>query len=469
MLNTLIIRNLALIEHQTIEFDKNLNIVTGETGAGKSILIGAMQLLLGERADKSLIRTGEKTCELDVILELGSRPDLLQAVNALLEEAGVPICEEGQLIGSRKITESSSRNFVNTAPVTLQLLKKMGTMLVDVHGPYDNQSLLKPARQLAVLDEYANNGKNLERSRELYRQWRDLNDQLQNKDGESPSPELIDFLKFQLNEIEKAGLTVGEDLQLGKRHEIAAHAQTVLSILSQSRDQLTDSEECIVDQAMAVRRDLQELERVDEETGKRFGAALESCISQLQDLSGDIADYAEGVEVDPEEFVALEERLGLINRLKRKYGGSIEGALAHAEECRGRLQKLEHFDEFRVELERRIQAAEKTLRNVAGTLRKARKKAAAKLGPKITAKLKKLGFPDCDFRIDILDADLSPTGADAVEFFFAPNPGEGNRALREIASSGEISRVMLALKVELAEADRIPLLIFDEVDANVGG
>ncbi len=469
MLNTLVVRNLALIEHQTIEFDAGLNIVTGETGAGKSILIGAMQLLLGERADKSLIRSGAKSCELSVILELSSRPDLLEAVNAVLVDAGVPVCDDGQLIGSRRITGSSSRNFVNSAPVTLQLLKQLGGLLVDVHGPYDNQSLLKPARQLSVLDEYAGNARLLAEYAEQYAAWKDLAEQLQTGAGEAPAPELIDFLKFQLKEIEQAGLKPGEDEQLSRRHELAAHGQTVLEVLSLARDSLTESEDCIVDQAMELRRQLLELERVDEKTGKHFGRSLESCISQMQELSGEVSDYADGVEVDPEEFEALEERLALLNRLKRKYGGTVETALEHAEECRQRLRKLEHFDEFRAELEKKIAAAENKLRAVAAKLTAGRRKAAGKLGPKITAKLKKLGFPNCDFQVHVADAELLPTGADAVEFYFAPNPGEGNRALREIASSGEISRVMLALKVELADADKIPLLVFDEVDANVGG
>ena len=469
MLRTLVIKNLALIAAQDVEFADGLNIITGETGAGKSILIGAVELLLGERADKSQIRTGASSCELHVILDIPAAANVLATVDAILDEAGAPACEDGQLIGRRKLTASSSRSFVNSVPVGLQLLRQLGEHLVDLHGAYDNQSLLRPASQLEALDTFAANEDALDGYRRAWDKLQALQAELDAAADETPSQELLDFLRFQLDEIDKAELREGEDDELSQRHAAAAHVQTVQETLAAAAAALDEDDGAAVERAAAVRRDLIDLARVDGEPERRWGETLDTCISQLQEIAVELAEYAAGAELDPQEFAMLEDRLGLVNRLKRKYGGSIESALAHADDCRERLNKLEHYDDFRAEMQRKIDAAAKTVQTAAGKLRRRRAAAADKLAPAVTDKLKLLGFPDCDFRVRLEPCDPGRRGADDIDFYFAPNPGEGSRPLREIASSGEISRVMLALKTILADADRIPLLIFDEVDANVGG
>lgn len=468
MLKNLIIKNLALIENLDIELDDRLNIVTGETGAGKSIMIGAVQLLFGKRADKSMIRTGSDRCDVSAVIQLDDA-EYQSKVNALLDGVGVPPCEDGQLIISRRISEQSGRNFVNGVPVTLLLLKQLGELVVDIHGPYDNQSLLKTAKQLEVLDDFAGVHSKLAGYVKLYVTWRELKNQLNAAEEESPSQELLDYLKFQLREIEEAALEPGEEEELAAKHALASNSHQIIEIMTNIRSQLSEDDNNALDQLGCVMRRLIELERIDPENGEAFAQALDGIIVQIKDLDADLSAYVDGVEMDPAEFERMEERLGEIRRLKRKFGGTVESVLAHAGECRERLHKLENFDEYRAELEARVNAAEEKMMTAAGKLTSKRKAAAKKLGPQITDKLQFLGFPDCKFSIELADCPVGQTGADAIEFFFAPNPGEGNRPLRDIASSGEIARVMLALKTILAQADKVPTLIFDEVDANIGG
>ncbi|OVE80758.1 DNA repair protein RecN, partial [bacterium M21] len=467
MLSTLLIRNLALIETLDLEMNNGLNIITGETGAGKSIMIGAVQLLFGKRADRSLIRTGADFCEISAILDL--RDDLLPSVNQLLDDNGVPSCEENQLIIRRQIREQGGRNFVNGAPTTVQILKLLGEVLVDIHGPYDNQSLLKTSHQLQVLDDFTGLNGQLTDCRKRYDEWRALKDKLAAAEQESPSPELIDYLNFQMKEIDDAALQAGEEEELTARHEVASHSHQILQILDKSQELLSGDEDSATDLLGDALRGLMEVARIDAEKGKQFCQALESAIAIIQDLDGEISDYAGKVEIDPDDFTRMEDRLGDLRRVKRKYGGTVESALSHADDCRERLRKLEHFDEYRAEIEAEIAVSEEKLRDQATKISAKRNSAANKLGPQITKKLKLLGFPDCRFSIGLEPGELKPWGFDQVEFYFAPNPGEGNRPLRDIASSGEIARVMLALKTVLAQADRVPVLIFDEVDSNIGG
>ncbi len=468
MLNTLIIRNLALIEELEVELDRGLNVITGETGAGKSIAIGAMQLLFGKRADRSSIRSGADQLEVSAIIDL-SEKRLRERVNTILDESGIAPCEDGQLVVNRRVREQSGRNFVNNTPVTLQVLKQLGDLLVDIHGPYDNQSLLRTAHQLEVLDDYADLEKDLRVCRDLHAAWRGVKDKLAAAEEESPSEELVDYLKFQIREIEQANPQPDEDEELTARHEVAANAHQILGILNLARDTLSDSDDAVISQIGNVLRSMLELERMDPENGKAFCESLERAVTELQELETELTDYASRVEVDPQEFDEMEARMAELRRLKRKYGGTIEDALAHADDCRERLRKLENFDEYRAELIAELKQAEGKLRKKAEAISERRKKAAKKLGPEITKKLKFLGFPDCKFSIELSEGELGPLGFDEIEFIFAPNPGEGSRPLREIASSGEIARVMLALKTVLAHADRVPILIFDEVDANIGG
>ncbi len=469
MLSHLLIKNLALIEELNIDFSSGLNIVTGETGAGKSIIIGAVQLILGQRAEKSLIRGGAESCEITGIFELADRPDAVAEVDAVLQAAGAPPCDDGQLIVRRVITDKSSRAFANAAPVTVAVLKELGDVLIDVHGPYDHQSLLRPARQLTVLDAFGDLGKEVEACAALHAVLRQVQERIRQSTEEFASPDMVDLLRFQVKEIEHAALRPGEDEELAQRHARVANASELLELVQRAHAAISEQEGCLQDRLGDVIRDMQEVERMDPEGGHRFLLSLEAASNELQTVSEEMSSYLEEIEVDPRELAELEERMALIQRLKRKYGGSLEEVAAHLEAVVERLSRLDDQGAWREKLRRDEKEAEAALLEAARALSRKRRREARRLAPLVTEKLQRLGFPDGQFDVQIEDAAVGAHGMDAVEFQVAPNPGEGSAPLRVIASSGEIARVMLALKTVLTAADRVPLLIFDEVDANIGG
>lgn len=469
MLATLNIDNLALIESLEIDFSRRTNVVTGETGAGKSIIIGAVQLLLGQRADRSLVRAGADSCRISAVIELGNNITLLGEVNEQLEHAGVTPCNEGQLIIARTIAAKGGKCFVNSTPVALQLLADLGAVLVDVHGPYDHQSLLRPRKQLQVLDAFAGLAAQQQVCAERFEAVQHIDNQIADADADGPTPDKVEILKFQINEIRSANLEPDEDETLASRHARSANSKHILEILEAARHCMTDSDNAVVDQLAGLLRQMHELESIDATAGGTFVELLEQIVADLQTLTDEINSFAENVEIDPREFTAMEDRLGLLQRLKRKYGGSITEALAFADRIEEMLNRFENFAAWREELVQNRAAAEAEFLKHARALSRKRRRAATKLAKAITEKLCSLGFSDCGFEIVVEDAEPSTAGIDRVEFLFSPNPGEGTKPLRQIASSGEISRIMLAVKTVLASADRVPILIFDEIDANIGG
>ena len=248
MLTSLMIKNLALIDELTIEFKPQLNILSGETGAGKSIAIGALQLLTGKRADKSIIRSDAAECRIQAIFELDKQTEIVHQINDILTEAGVDSCNDGQLLISRRISEKSVRNYINTSPVTLQILRRIGELILDIHGPYDNQTLLKNNHQLDLLDAYANLKKYRSDAKTLYMDWRQKQAALEAAKNENPSSEMIDFLRFQVQEIENAKLKVDEDNLLGKEHKRAANAHEISAVLNQSINSLSDDDDSLLNQ-----------------------------------------------------------------------------------------------------------------------------------------------------------------------------------------------------------------------------
>lgn len=469
MLATLKIENLALIDSLEIEFAAGTNIVTGETGAGKSIIIGAVQLILGHRADRSLIRAGADSCRISAVLELDNNIALLREVNGLLEHSGVAPCDDGQLIIHRTMTAKSTKAFVNSTPITLQVLAELGNLLVDVHGPYDHQSLLRPRKQLQVLDAFADLESQQQSCAERYEALHQINGEIAAADQDSPTPDKVEIIKYQLDEIRDAKLVPGEDDELTVRHARSANSQRILELLDAARQCLSNGDNPVTDQLSVLMRQMNELESVDATIGGQFVEQLDRILADIASLTEDITTFADRVEIDPREFAELEDRLGLLQRLKRKYGGSVQETLAFADHADTLLQRYENFAAYRDQLIQRRAAAEAEFMRHAKSLSRKRKRASGKLAKAITEKLQYLGFNDCGFEIVIESAEPGPTGVDVVEFQFSPNPGEGTKALRQIASSGEISRVMLAVKTVLATADRVPILVFDEIDANIGG
>ncbi|MFN6018227.1 MAG: DNA repair protein RecN [Verrucomicrobiota bacterium] len=465
MLTLLKIRNLALVDELAWELGAGLIGVTGETGAGKSVIVGALKLVLGERADKSLIRTGEDQCLVEAVFELTHTA----GINPILEEGGLAPCDDNQLIVRRTIGQSASRQFVNDSPVTLALLKRLGEHLVDLHGPHDHQSLLSADRQLAMLDAYAGSENQLATYRESYRAWRAKHAALEElRNAENATEHEIDLLKHQISEIDAAQLNPAEEQDLEDRWRRANNASRLMESAAAAISTL-NGENGILDRFGELQRLVRDLEKLDPSISEKT-ASLETAAVELQDLEGNLADYTQELEINPAEAETLAERVNLIESLKRKYGPSLADVLNRRDNAAARLDSIENRSDKIEQLEREVAEGRKTLDAAGKTLAAARRKAAPKLAKEISTQLKDLGFKQSSFEVPLNSlADPGPHGLESADFLFGPNPGEPLMPLRQIASSGEISRVMLAIKSALAEQDDTPLMVFDEIDANVGG
>ena len=470
MLVSLRIRNLALIEDLTWELGPGFNTLTGETGAGKSILIDGLNLLLGERADKTLIRTGAEACSVETEINLEDKARL-QVINAALEEIGAERCEGPTLLLKRSLSAAgANRQFINGSPVSLQGLKGIGDLLVDVHGPHDHQSLLATEKQAELVDAYGKLAPLRAACADTAAALREIEQERATLEmSEAEREQRLALLQHQTQEIQSANLQPDEDTRVENDYRAASHAQNILEQARTITGLLSESEDAVLTQLAQVERALTAWQRMDESIADA-ATMNRQAIVQLQDLLATVQSRAERVDLDPAQLRQLEDRLNLVQSLKRKYGGTMESVQAFGEKAAAQLAALEGRSEFLATLAAREKAARTALGKAAADLSKARKKIAGPLGEKISQELRALGFNKALFQIELTPAaKLSGAGGDHVEFIFAPNPGEAARPLRAIASSGEMARVMLAVKTTLAEVDEIPILIFDEVDANVGG
>jgi DNA repair protein RecN (Recombination protein N) len=465
MLTLLKIRNLALVDELVWELGPGLIGVTGETGAGKSVIVGALKLVLGERADKSLIRTGEESCSVEAVFELGDARE----INTLLEDGGLAPCDDTQLIVRRVIGQTANRQFVNDSPVTLHLLKRLGEHLVDLHGPHDHQSLLSVERQLAMLDAYAGADKAHAAYRENHRAWRAKAAELDDlRHAENASAQEIELLRYQIQEIDAANLKPDDEQDLEDRWRRASNASRLMETAAAAAAALA-GEDGVLTRLADVQRLVRELEKLDPSIREQT-ASLETAVLELQDLEGNLTSYAEELDIDPAGAAALEERVNLIESLKRKYGPSLADVLGRRDSAAARLDTIENRDGKLATLERELAACRAALDAAGKDLTTLRRKAAPKLAREISGQLKDLGFKQSSFEVPLRAlAEPGAQGLEAVEFQFGPNPGEPLLPLRQVASSGEISRVMLAVKSALAGQDATPLMVFDEIDANVGG
>ncbi|MEI6083669.1 MAG: DNA repair protein RecN [Verrucomicrobiota bacterium] len=456
MLQSLRIRNLAIVEDVRVEFGDNLNVITGETGAGKSVIVGALSLLLGERADKSLIRSGADQCAVEAVFAT-------KRLNALLEELGL---DPGEVIVRRQFNAAGAgKVFINDTPATVHTLKRLGDLLVDMHGPHDHQSLLNRDFQLDLLDAFGH--LNSAPYRDAYRWWLDLRqERAALNEGDADVAQQIDFLKFQIQEIEQADLANLDETELTQEHSRAANAQRILELTEAVQQALTDGEAAAFEGLAVAQRHLGELAGVlpEAEAWKQDAAGI---AAQVQELARTVTGFSQKIDADPQRLQWLEERLAALHRLKRKYGVNVLEFLSKAQ---NRLNGLETRGERAEKLDAEIAKMSGQIEKHGRDLTGARRTAAKKLAGAVTKELKDLGFAHGSFSVTLTPAGApGPRGVDEIEFNFAPNVGEPARPLRQIASSGEMSRVMLATKVVLAEHDRVTVLVFDEIDANVGG
>ena len=475
MLTTLRIKNLALVADLTLELQPGYNAISGETGAGKSILIGALNLALGQRADRTLIRAGADSCSVEAMFDLSR---VKAPIKAFLDESGLEPCEANQLVIKRTFTATgTNKQFINGTPTTLNTLATLGEWLVDLHGPHEHQSLLQPARQLAILDAFGKVEPKREEFAGLARERARV---------EAAKAELIvdektyvqqlDLLRFQVREIEAAKLEPNEDERIEAEYQRASNAARLLELGRAALAALGENESAVLTQAGAVGRILRDLQRVDA-SAQSLATQHEQCVSALHDLQTELSRYVDSVDLDPARLRELEDRLNLLQSLKRKYGSTLPDIMTFGDEARRRLQSLEQREAELGRLNAEQQRIERELQRVGQQLSTERRRVVPRLSKVVAKELGALGFQQSKFDVAITTeteisnskSQISHSGFDTIEFQFAPNPGEPARPLRAIASSGEMARVMLALKTVLAAEDEVPVLIFDEVDANVGG
>ncbi len=469
MLRTLRIKNLALVEELVWEPGAGFTAITGETGAGKSIIIGALMLVLGERADKGCIRTGEEQCSVEAEWDLTRYPNFAE-LEAWLEENGLDKCEDGMLRVKRQITLTSGRQFVNGSPASLQNLRDIGVELADFHGPHEHQSLLSNETQRLLLDRFAGFTSDINQTREAWKKWKQAGSERAQAESESGmAPGELELLEFQADEISAATLRLGEDIEMSEAISRARNSKRVLELGSLLGECLDGEGESISDKMAVAHRTVSELASLDKQCVPLM-ESLDQAAVLVREAAADLTRYLEKLDLDPARLSQVEERYNLVQTLIKKYGGSIGMVLDYESKARERLARYENRDLVLSELKLREESARQEYGLYASELSRKRKIAAEKLAPAVMAQLRDLGFKSALLEVQVrMLTQPCADGFDEVEIQFAPNPGEGSKPLKAIASSGEMARVMLAVKTCLAAQDQVPLLVFDEVDANVGG
>lgn len=460
MLLELHVRNLALIERADVEFGDGLEILTGETGAGKSIIIGSVSLALGQKAPREIIRSGAEYAYVELVFSV------TEEKRAALETMDVFPDEDGLLIISRKLLPARSVSKINDETVTAAKLRQVTGLLIDIHGQHEHQSLLHGSKHLEILDAY---GKAeilpvKEKIESCYRRYRLLQEQLEemNSDEESRRRE-TDFLQFEVDEIENAALKEGEEELLAEQYRRFSNGRRILESLSSAYNAVETEG---LGQAI---RQLGQVVAFDEAL-KAIEDQLYDAESILSDARHAIAAYMEEVSFDEEQLAETEKRLDLIHNLQAKYGNTIEQIFVSLEEKKTRLDQLANFDEYRRETQREYEKAQEQLEIFCGQLSELRRKAAVSLTARIRDGLIDLNFLDVQFEIHCEPlGHYTENGQDSIEFMISTNPGETVKPLGKVASGGELSRIMLAVKSVLADADAIETLIFDEIDTGISG
>ena len=470
MLAELRIVNFALIEQLSLHFQSGFTVLTGETGAGKSLLIDAIALLVGGRASADQIRSGEAEAQLEAAFHLPDTHPLLQRLR-LYDIIGQ---DESELILRRVLSRSGRhRVYVNGNLCPQRVLEELGGTLVDIHGQHEQQSLLATAKQLDALDAF---GRLLElrgRYEQTYQRWKELRAQLDASQNDNVDrTRLEDMLRFQAQEIEQAGLLPDEDERLQNERRRLVHAYRLKELAHGAYVELQTDEQAVLARLGRIGRTLAELAQTDPAMGDCEQIATESAV-QLKELAGLLRDYAQQLEADPDRQTVVEDRLDLIQRLKKKYGGSIEAVLATGRGVQEELHRLENRETRTAELTGRLDEEARRLRTLAQQLSKKRIDAAKRMTTLVEAELVALKMEQAIFQVTVSNDEsadgFGPVGCDRVEFLLSSNPGEPPRLLGRVASGGELSRIMLALKTVLAEMDQVPVLVFDEIDTGVGG
>ena len=461
MLDRLMVKDLALIEKSVVEFGPGLNILTGETGAGKSILLGSIQLALGQKANKDMIRHGSEQALIELSFSLGEEKEA--ELKELEEDLEI---EEGSLIIRRKISEKKSENRVNDLSVTLAKLREISGELLDLHGQHEHHSLLKEGAHLAILDSFMTRrgGSVLSEVKEAYENYREKKKKVEAYSlPEEERKRELDFLQFELEELSSANLKPGEEEQLSKDYAVYENRDRLKSLLLRVQEELADRD------FHGPVKNLEEAVTFDEslknvlDTAYELEAVGEDCLRAVE-------HYLDHSEMDEEKFFLLGERLDTIRSLMMKYGGTEEKALEALSKKEERLRFLTDYEKEKALMEEALARSEEELREKAEKLSLERQKTAKELEERIQQEMQELGFLDTRFTFCFeKKGEISEKGLDEVESYVSLNPGEPLRPLREVGSGGELSRIMLSIKTVLADTDAVPTLIFDEIDTGISG
>ncbi len=467
MLTELRIRNFAIIESVTLPLAPGFNVLTGETGAGKSIIVGALGLLAGERAASDLVRTGAERATVEGVFDVGGAHELIAALDARGIET-----EDGTLILKREVAAAGTRAraWINGAPVTTSLLAEIGHLLVNVHGQHEAQALLDETSQRAILDLFGECGREAALVSAAHRELVDARAAVNAlRARRDEAQQRADYLQHVAKEIGEAKLTEGEDTKLDDESRRLTHGEELRALSGEINDALDSGDDSVTHRVGQLQRALTALQKIDP-SAQHLQALYDAAYYALEELARETDAYATGIENDPARLEVVERRRDLIFRLVKKYGGSIAAAIETGRAARGELDLLDTAALDLRGLDARVSTAKGALDSAASTLTAKRRAAATKLAKAVEALLPELGMPDGKFLVVLVPRDeTGPTGAEDVEYRVALNVGHDARPLSRVASGGELARVMLALKTILARLDRVPTLIFDEVDAGIGG
>ena len=464
MLQNLHVKNLALIDETEVEFGPGLNILSGETGAGKSIIIGSINLALGEKVQKEMLRDNGESALVELIFFVEDA-DTIEAIRALDIEM-----EDDTVILSRKITGGRAIGRINGEAVSASKMKAVASLLIDIHGQHEHQSLLSKKKHLEILDTFAKEalGDKKEKLAQCYQEYRKLKDELEhaNLDGEERARE-VSFLEYEVKEIEDAQLTVGEDEELEAVFRKYSNGKKIMDAVGAANAATSEDDESASERIGRALRELSSVSGYDERV-KEMEEQLTEIDNLLSDFNHELASYLSDEEFDEETFYETEKRLDLINHLKSKYGNTIADILKYCEEKAERISVLNDYDAYLAGLQKNVSEKEKQLEQLSKKVSDIRKKESKKLTESIKNALLDLNFLDVQFTMEFVETDYTANGIDDAQFLISTNPGEPVKPLGKVASGGELSRIMLAIKTVMA-SDKIGTLIFDEIDSGISG
>lgn len=467
MLSHLIIENFVLLERLELDFSKGLTVLTGETGAGKSLIVDAIEGIIGGRLSPDQIRTGSKSAYLEAIFTL------TPVIRDILIENGFDELED-TIILSRTIQRSGNKCRINGQLVTQNFLRQIGEYLIDTIGQNENQYLFKVERHKQIIDSIGNeeHKKLLEKTKDLYLKLNIYKKEYEEvKKSSQENKRQIDFYRFQLTEIEESNLKIDEEDELKKEREILAHAEDLNKNLNQAYHQLYSSEDntSICDMVNSVSRMISDSARYDTDL-ESVNTELENISIQLEEIARTIRNHSDNIEADPFRLSEVEERLNIILKMKNKYGQTVEEVLVYLDELRGKVSLVENSEERLSELEKNISILQKQYKEQSEKLSQSRQNIAESLEPQVEKELSELGMAKTKFKVNFIKKEnISENGIDNIEFLLSPNPGEPLRSLSKTASGGESSRITLSLKMVLHKSGQVPTLIFDEIDAGISG